>query len=48
MAGRFLRAFEPLIKIMPEVRSPGRKVNFNERIFWTALGLIIYLSLIHI
>ena len=42
MAGRFLRAFEPLIKIMPEVRSPRRKVNFNERVFWTALGLIIY------
>jgi len=42
LAGRFLRAFEPLIKIMPEVRSPRRKVNFNERVFWTALGLIIY------
>ncbi|MCD6537843.1 preprotein translocase subunit SecY [Candidatus Bathyarchaeota archaeon] len=42
MAGRFLRAFEPLIKVMPEVRSPRRKVNFNERVFWTALGLIIY------
>ncbi len=43
MAGRFLRAFEPLIKIMPEVRSPERRVRFNERLFWTGIALVIYL-----
>ena len=43
MAGRFLKAFEPLIRIMPEVRSPERRVNFNERLFWTGIALIIFL-----
>jgi len=43
LAGRFLKAFEPLIRIMPEVRSPERRVNFNERLFWTGIALIIFL-----
>jgi len=43
LAGRFLKAFEPLIRIMPEVRSPERKVRFNERLFWTGIALVIYL-----
>ena len=43
MAGRFLKAFEPLIRIMPEVRSPERKVRFNERLFWTGIALVIFL-----
>ena len=43
MAGRFLKAFEPLIRIMPEVRSPERRVKFNERLFWTGIALVIYL-----
>jgi len=43
LAGRFLRAFEPLIRIMPEVRSPERRVKFNERLFWTGIALVIYL-----
>jgi preprotein translocase subunit SecY/protein transport protein SEC61 subunit alpha len=28
---------------MPEVSSPTRKVSFNEKLFWTAMALIIYL-----
>ena len=43
MPGRFLKTFEPVMKIIPEVRAPERKVGFNERIFWTAITLIIYL-----
>jgi len=43
LAGRFLKAFEPLIRIMPEVRSPERRVKFNERLFWTGIALVIYL-----
>jgi len=43
LAGRFLRAFEPLIRIMPEVRSPERRVRFNERLFWTGIALVIFL-----
>jgi preprotein translocase SecY subunit len=43
MAGRFLSLFGPLSRFLPEVNSPTRKVSFNEKLFWTALALIIYL-----
>ena len=43
MAGRFLSLFGPLSRFMPEIGSPTRKVSFNEKIFWTAMALIIYL-----
>jgi preprotein translocase SecY subunit len=43
LPGRFLKTFEPVMKIIPEVRAPERKVGFNEKLFWTAAALIIYL-----
>src|SRR4030067_3573780 len=43
MAGRFLRLFKPLGRVLPEIKVPERKVSFNEKIFWTALVLMIYL-----
>jgi len=43
MAGRFLSLFRPLGRVLPEVKVPERKVGFNEKIFWTALVLIVYL-----
>ena len=43
MAGRFLSLFGPLSRFMPEVSSPTRKVGFNEKLFWTAMALILYL-----
>jgi len=43
MAGRFLNAFKPIARIIPEIKAPERKVSFNEKIFWTAIALIIYL-----
>jgi len=43
MAGRFLSLFGPLSRFLPEVGSPTRKVSFNEKLFWTAIALIIYL-----
>ncbi|MEM2999047.1 MAG: preprotein translocase subunit SecY [Candidatus Bathyarchaeia archaeon] len=43
MAGRFLNLFKPLGRVMPEIKAPERKVSFNEKIFWTALVLIVYL-----
>jgi len=43
MAGRFLNLFKPVARILPEVKAPERRVRFNEKIFWTALALIIYL-----
>jgi len=43
LAGRFLKAFEPLMRVMPEVRSPERRVKFNERLFWTGIALVVFL-----
>jgi preprotein translocase SecY subunit len=43
MAGRFLNLFKPIGRILPEIKVPERKVGFNEKIFWTAIVLIIYL-----
>ncbi len=43
MAGRFLSLFKPVARILPEVKQPERRVRFNEKLFWTALALIIYL-----
>ena len=43
MAGRFLSLFKPIARGIPEIKAPERRVSFNEKIFWTALALIIYL-----
>ena len=43
MAGRFLSLFGPLSRFLPEIGSPTRKVSFNEKLFWTAMALILYL-----
>ncbi len=43
MAGRFLSIFKPIGRILPEIKVPERKVKFNEKIFWTALVLIVFL-----
>jgi len=43
MAGRFLSLFKPIARVIPEVKVPERKVQFNEKIFWTALVLILFL-----
>ena len=40
---RFLNALRPLIRIMPEVKAPDRKVSFREKVIWTAVILILYL-----
>jgi len=43
MAGRFLSLFKPIARIIPEIKVPERRVGFNEKLFWTAITLIIYL-----
>jgi len=43
MAGRFLRMFQPLSRFVPEISPPQRKVGFNEKLFWTAMALALYL-----
>lgn len=48
MAGRFLRAFKPISRFMPEIKAPERKVGFNEKIFWTILALALYLVMAEI
>ncbi|MEM3055517.1 MAG: preprotein translocase subunit SecY [Candidatus Bathyarchaeia archaeon] len=43
MAGRFLNLFKPVARFIPEIKAPERRVGFNEKLFWTAIALIIYL-----
>jgi len=43
MAGRFLNLFKPIARAIPEIKKPERRVKFNEKLFWTALVLIVYL-----
>lgn len=43
MAGRFLSLFKPVARAIPEIKPPERRVRFNEKLFWTALVLILYL-----
>ena len=45
MTGRFLKAFAPMVKIMPEIKQPQREVQFKEKFIWTVVVLIIYLIL---
>lgn len=42
MAGKFLRAFQPLIKFIPEIKAPERRVSLGEKFLWTGLALVIY------
>jgi preprotein translocase SecY subunit len=39
---RFIELFKPLARFFPDIKSPDKKVAFNEKIFWTAIALIIY------
>ncbi len=48
MAGRFLNLFKPIARVIPEIKAPERRVRFNEKLFWTALVLIIYLVMTEI
>ena len=41
--GTFLNLFKPISRVIPEVKTPERKVSFNTRIMWTLLALIVYL-----
>src|SRR3972149_3375015 len=48
MAGRFLSLFKPVGRVLPEIKVPERKVSFNEKLFWTALVLIVFLVMTEI
>ncbi|MCS7110579.1 MAG: preprotein translocase subunit SecY [Candidatus Caldarchaeum sp.] len=34
--------FEKFSRILPEIKKPGRKVGFGEKLAWTALALVVY------
>ncbi|KAI8588491.1 translocon subunit [Geranomyces variabilis] len=43
MSFRFLHVLRPFIALMPEVAAPDRKVQFREKVMWTAITLFIFL-----
>ncbi|MBC7112631.1 MAG: preprotein translocase subunit SecY [Candidatus Methanomethyliales bacterium] len=45
---RFLDLMEPIMKYIPEVPKPQRKVSLKEKVFWTGLALGIYLVMCEI
>jgi len=48
MAGRFLSMFKPISRFLPIISPPERKIRFTEKIFWTAMVLILYLIMCYI
>ncbi len=45
---RFIELFKPLARFFPDVRKPERRISFNEKLFWTAIALIVYLIMTEI
>jgi len=43
MGFRFLNLVRPFMAILPEVTAPDRKVQFREKVLWTAVALFIFL-----
>jgi preprotein translocase SecY subunit len=48
MAGRFLSLFKPIGRVLLEIKKPERKVSFNEKLFWTAIVLVVFLVMTEI
>lgn len=45
---RFIELFKPLARFFPNISAPDRKVGFSEKIFWTAMALVIYFVMSHV
>ncbi|CAG2163430.1 unnamed protein product [Oppiella nova] len=43
MAIKFLEVIKPFCGILPEVAKPERKIQFREKVLWTAITLFIFL-----
>ena len=43
-----LEVLEPIFRFIPEVKSPVHREDFNEKLKWTALVLVIYFILTQI
>lgn len=40
---RFIQLVQPVYHSLPEVESPVKRLLFRDKLFWTAVTLIIYL-----
>ena len=47
MPSTFLKALSPMVRIMPEVKAPDRKVSFREKAIWTIMVLVVFLVMSH-
>jgi preprotein translocase SecY subunit len=45
---RFIELFKPFARFFPNISPPDRKVAFNEKIFWTAITLVVYFVMSHV
>jgi len=43
MAVRFLEVIKPFCAVLPEVEKPQRRIQFREKVLWTAITLFIFL-----
>jgi len=43
MAIRFLEFVKPFCAILPEIAKPDRKIQFREKVLWTAITLFVFL-----
>ena len=43
IAVKFLELIKPFCGIVPEVEKPARKIQFREKMLWTAITLFIFL-----
>ena len=43
-----LEVLEPIFKVIPEVKSPVHREDFNEKLKWTGMVLVLYFILTHI
>uniref|UniRef100_A0A3B1JID9 SEC61 translocon subunit alpha 1a n=1 Tax=Astyanax mexicanus TaxID=7994 RepID=A0A3B1JID9_ASTMX len=43
MAIKFLEVIKPFCAVLPEIQKPERKIQFREKVLWTAITLFIFL-----
>ena len=43
MGIKFLEFVKPFCSILPEIQKPERKIQFREKVLWTAITLFIFL-----
>jgi protein transport protein SEC61 subunit alpha len=43
LAVKFLEVIKPFCSILPEIAKPERKIQFREKVLWTAITLLIFL-----